>query len=72
MPNPAIDQITIQFENNSSNNCISIQNLRGQVLFEKCAARARFHIDISNIPSGAYFVLWRNSESIEVGKFIKQ
>jgi hypothetical protein len=71
-PNPAIDKITIEIPAVPANSQLSIMNLDGQELITHQITQPTTTIDVSNLPSGVYFVRLTNDKTVEVGKFIKQ
>ncbi len=55
-PNPASSNINIEFNNNNYS-ILRLYNISGQMIFEKSVEnKDKVHINISNIPSGVYFV----------------
>jgi hypothetical protein len=75
-PNPASNQITIEFENQSPQNfLIEIQNTLGQTLYSEtiknAIGRQSKNIDASAFSNGIYFVRLRNEKESVSKKFIK-
>jgi hypothetical protein len=71
-PNPAIDKITVEILGITKESQLSIINSTGQELISQQTIGPKTIIDISNLPSGVYFVRLTNDKTVEVGKFIKQ
>jgi len=71
-PNPATDKITIEKSATPAKNQLSITNLNGQQLITCQVTELKTQIDISNLPSGVYFVRLTNDKTVEVGMFVKQ
>ncbi|MDD5570169.1 MAG: T9SS type A sorting domain-containing protein [Bacteroidales bacterium] len=69
-PNPANTQITIEFSSQYS--VVSIYNLSGQEIKKLRAMSHELRVDISNLPSGIYFVKVVNEDGVSVGKFVKE
>ncbi len=71
-PNPAIDQVNIQSDANIKG--IQIFDNKGALVFEKL--NFNFHkeesIDISELPSGQYFILCNSNTTQASTRFIKQ
>ena len=68
-PNPTLTTITIETPTKGS---LSINNCSGQQLITRPITESRTQIDISNLPSGVYFVRVTNDKTVEVRKFVKQ
>jgi Secretion system C-terminal sorting domain len=68
-PNPTLTTITIETPTKGS---LSINNCSGQQLITRPITESRTQIDISNLPSGVYFVRVTNERTVEVGKIVKQ
>ena len=71
-PNPAIDKITIETSATPAVSQLSMMNLNGEEVLTCSLIKPKTQIDISNLPSGVYFVRLTNDKSVEVGKFIKK
>ena len=71
-PNPATDIITVETSAVPAQGELSILNLQGQQLLTRQLTEPKTQIDISNLPSGVYFVRVTSEKTVEVGKFIKQ
>jgi len=71
-PNPAIDRITVEISGTAKGCNLSIVNIEGQELIPRQISEPKTEIDISNLPSGVYFVRLTNDRMVEVGKIIKQ
>jgi hypothetical protein len=69
-PNPTTDRIVISGITQKSN--VAIFNTEGQSLITRQISESDRMIDISNLPSGIYFVRLTNKKTVKVGKFIKQ
>jgi hypothetical protein len=71
-PNPVTDKITVETSSTPTQSQLSIMNVNGQQLITRHITEPKTQIDISNLPSGVYFVRLTNNRTVEVGKFIKQ
>ncbi len=76
-PNPTNNQITLEFEqNNSENTLLEIKNILGQSVYsEKIKTNIRNQtkiLDVSLFQNGVYFVQLKNQNKIYSAKFIKQ
>ena len=71
-PNPATDRITVETTVSQANWQLSIMNLNGKEVLTLQITETKTIIDISNLPSGVYFVRLTNEKTVEVGKFVKQ
>jgi photosystem II stability/assembly factor-like uncharacterized protein len=71
-PNPAIDKIIIETSGVSQESNLAIVNTQGQELILRQMTEPKTQIDISNLPSGVYFVRVTNDKTVEVGKFVKE
>jgi hypothetical protein len=70
-PNPATDDIIIETLVIAEGSVLTIENLVGQELITRQINEPRTKLDISSLPSGAYFVRLTNDKSVAVGKIIK-
>ncbi len=71
-PNPASTCVTIEAITTSPVRGLSILNLDGQELIQRQLTERQTLIDISNLPSGVYFVQLTSDKKVEVGKIVKQ
>jgi hypothetical protein len=71
-PNPATDKITIETSGETQESYLAIVNIDGQEVLTRQITQPKTQIDISNLPSGVYFVRLLNEKTVEVGKIIKQ
>jgi len=71
-PNPASDYITIETSLTSAKNQVSIQAVGGRQLITRQFTESKMNIDISNLPSGVYFVRLIADRLVQVQKFVKQ
>lgn len=73
-PNPASNEVFIQFYNNSSNNAeIKINNALGQMIFNTNTllnAENRATVNTSGFASGMYFVTIKNGDQTQIKKLI--
>lgn len=70
-PNPASDEINIEIpELNSSNAILSILNNTGQTVFYKEDVESRMQLQLSDLPSGLYFLIIRDRAEIHSRKFL--
>ena len=70
-PNPSFNKITIETTDVSGKSHLSILNLNGREIISRQISEPKIQLDISNLPSGVYFVRLTNDKTVEVGKFIK-
>ncbi|MDD5570139.1 MAG: T9SS type A sorting domain-containing protein [Bacteroidales bacterium] len=70
-PNPANTQITIELPQVTKQSTIIIYNINGQELIKAKGIRYKAKVDISNFPSGIYFIKVVNENGVRVGKFVK-
>jgi len=68
-PNPTTDKIIIP---TPAKGFLSILNLNGQQLITHQITEPKTQLDISNLPSGVYFVRLMGERTVQVGKIIKQ
>ena len=68
-PNPSSDKINIEF---SAEGHLSILNLNGQEIMNKPILKKSTQIDISSLPVGIYFFRFRNENTVQVRKIIKE
>ncbi|MDD5570647.1 MAG: T9SS type A sorting domain-containing protein [Bacteroidales bacterium] len=71
-PNPANTKIIIETSKSNANGTIYISNINGQELIKLQATSCKLQVDISNLPSGIYFVKVVTDKTVEVGKIIKE
>jgi Secretion system C-terminal sorting domain len=71
-PNPANDKITIEISGKTNESNLAIVNIEGQELITRQITAPKTLIDISNLPSGVYFVRLTNNKTVSTWKFIKQ
>ena len=71
-PNPAADKITIETNALPTKSQLSIMNVDGQQLITRQITEPKTQLDISNLPSGVYFVRVQVDKTVQVGKIIKQ
>jgi hypothetical protein len=70
-PNPTSNLVTIETAVAPVISQLSIMNLNGQAVLTHQISEPKTTIDISNLPSGVYFVRVTNERTVEVGKFVK-
>jgi hypothetical protein len=71
-PNPASNLITVETLSTLTQYQLSIMNVDGQQLITRQITQPKTQLDISNLPSGVYFVRITNNRTLELGKFVKQ
>ncbi|MDD5570165.1 MAG: M20/M25/M40 family metallo-hydrolase [Bacteroidales bacterium] len=72
-PNPANDKITIELpEAGSRKTEVVVYNLNGKEIKKLRAMSHELRVDISDLPSGIYFVKVMNENGVSVGKFVKE
>ena len=72
-PNPVIDELNIQSKSNNITK-VEIFSVQGIPMFVKDAVleKTKAKVDVSNLPSGIYFVKFSNAEnSVNTFKFLK-
>ena len=67
-PNPATNQVTIEFTSGKKENSISIYNASGRTVINKLSDEPFEYIDISELPNGLYLIRVNESTSIKVQK----
>jgi hypothetical protein len=70
-PNPATDKITIETIGETQDLYFEIVNIEGHQIMTNQITQPKTMIDISELPSGVYFVRLTNERTVEIGKFIK-
>lgn len=68
-PNPAINSLTIESENKSTLEILSIQ---GQTILQQILPKEKISIDISGLAKGIYILRLKCNDKTEVTKFIKE
>jgi hypothetical protein len=73
-PNPATTAISIEipYAGESNENCISIFNSVGSLVWQKNTSGVMVNIDVSSFPGGIYFVKVQNNGSVQTGKIVIQ
>ena len=71
-PNPSFNLVTIETSGATIESSLTILNIEGQQLITRQITESKTQMDISNLPSGVYFVRLINDKTVEVGKIIKQ
>jgi hypothetical protein len=71
-PNPATDKITIELAEGQAPSQLSMMNLNGEEVLTRSLIKPKTQIDISNLPSGVYFVRLTNNNTVEVRMFVKE
>ena len=71
-PNPATDKITIEIAEGQAPSQLSMMNLNGEEVLTCSLIKPKTQIDISNLPSGVYFMRLTNDKMVELGKFVKE
>ena len=70
-PNPATEKITVEISGTEKESTLTIVNIEGQELITRQITKPKTQIDISNLPSGIYFLRLTNDKTVEVVKFVK-
>jgi len=70
-PNPVTDNVTIEISGESFCGNLAIVDIEGQKLISRQITEPKTQVDISNLPSGVYFVRVTGERTVQVGKFIK-
>jgi photosystem II stability/assembly factor-like uncharacterized protein len=68
-PNPSSDKIILE---SSAGGDLSILNLNGKELLKQTITKPATQIDISSLPFGVYYIRFRNENTVQVEKIIKQ
>jgi photosystem II stability/assembly factor-like uncharacterized protein len=71
-PMPATNQITIETDQFTKTNYVSIFDIQGQELVKQEITNNSTTIDISNLSSGIYFVKYQNENGFTTQKLVKQ
>jgi hypothetical protein len=71
-PNPVNDKLTIETPGVTRNTFLSISNVNGQDLINRCITELKTQIDVSTLPAGVYSIRLKNENIIEVTKIIKE
>ncbi len=71
-PNPVKERMTIETSVASQESQLSILNLNSQEVLTRQITEPKIEIDISNLPSGVYFLRLTNDKTLDVGMIIKQ
>ena len=73
-PNPSSKTITIELSHTTAikSAFLTIISLNGQQLIARQISERKTQLDISNLPSGVYFIRVTTDRTVEVGKIIKQ
>jgi len=71
-PNPNTGTFTISVENvNVKNMTVNVVNVLGKIVYKTIVTQSVFDINLSNLPSGIYFVKLNEGDYSETLKFIK-
>jgi photosystem II stability/assembly factor-like uncharacterized protein len=71
-PNPSSTQLTIETSALPFKSQLSILNLNGQEVLTRQITESKTQLNVSNLPSGVYFVRFTGEKTVQVGKFVKQ
>lgn len=72
-PNPANDQLNIQFAGDVMKAVLELRSVTGQILLSKPVENSQFEqINLENLPAGVYSVSVRNDYTVNTLKFVKQ
>jgi gluconolactonase len=71
-PNPVKDKFTIELTALKEKTKLSIFNINGQEVMEQQITDIKTEIDVSNLPTGLYFLRLKNCNLIETGKIVKE
>jgi hypothetical protein len=71
-PNPATDKITVELSGMTQGGNLTIVDIEGQEFITRQITEPKTQIDISNLPSGVYFVQLTKDKTVEVEKVVKQ
>lgn len=70
-PNPAKDNITLNFEGDLTQATVQVYDLLGKVIFSKKALNTSLNVDVTNFPIGTYLVEMRTNGETFREKFVK-
>ncbi|MDB4088531.1 T9SS type A sorting domain-containing protein [Flavobacteriales bacterium] len=71
-PNPFLDEINIDFEDNQVEGMIKILNISGRVIIEKrINNHKKMRVNLSEVPSGVYIVSLESNEQKRYAKIVK-
>ena len=70
-PNPATDVLNIQSKQSTQINSISIYNTLGQLLLIIPKAKNTSTVDVSNLPTGNYFIEIHSDQGTPNTQFLK-
>jgi len=68
-PNPAINDLTIESTLQAE---IEILNIQGQTIITMTSSSNKSLINVSDLPSGFYYIKVKTEKGIEVKKFVKE
>jgi hypothetical protein len=71
-PNPTENKISLEFEQSTAIDKITIVNTLGQEMYQLLKPAPRQVIDISNLPAGIYFIRAESKHGQGVFKIVKQ
>ena len=69
-PSPAFNELYIDSAKDSYS--FTISNIRGQLIYENKSSREREKVDVSNFPSGLYFLTISCNRGLETIRFVKK
>tara|TARA_B110000858_G_scaffold57075_1_gene66518 strand:+ start:226 stop:756 length:531 start_codon:yes stop_codon:yes gene_type:complete len=69
-PSPAFNELYIDSAEDSYS--FTISNIRGQLIYENKSSREREKVDVSNFPSGLYFLTISCNRGLETIRFVKK
>ncbi|WP_298120104.1 T9SS type A sorting domain-containing protein [Flavobacterium sp.] len=72
VPNPFLDKITFQIDENEANTKASIYDISGKLLLEKNISSSNNELDLSNLSSGIYFCKLNSNGNQKTIKLIKK
>ena len=71
-PNPATDILQVNGFNNTDHGLISILDVSGRVVMQKCFENGFTTLNVSKLQSGAYILQLNDGNSIQTARFLKQ
>jgi len=71
-PNPASTQVTIETSSTPAKSQLSVWDVFGKQIIRRNFTETKMKIDISNLPSGVYFVRLTGEKTMQMWKFMKQ
>jgi hypothetical protein len=71
-PNPAKDELLLTIHNNTDRLYVTLVNVIGETMMKYTISREKNQLDVSNLPSGIYFLKINGGQINEVRKLVKK